>query len=411
MSAGALLGAVGCGSAEIAVGPARNVVVVMVDGGWDPTFALDPKLGVSGVQGPLADAPQSTEDREDTGRWGPLEIAVNPVRRPAVSQFFDRWSKRLSVVRGLWVGSVSHWIGRRRVLTGRDDRRASDWISQLGAFRRDDRPLGVVDLSGHGRFGDGSATSLRAGRRGQLGQLLIPERRLPTGDGTPRPTLARMPGDDRLLDEWLAARAIDDPRRRFGRPWHQALDARTLARQRAAALLDRVPSWSATLSGATGLRADVDLTIALLEHRITRAVLLDSGHSWDSHADHGRQHGWYQSLFVGVGQLLTGLEARGLLDETLVVVLSEMGRTGVRNGEDGTEHWPYTAALLAGADIEGPHRVGSTDDSLVGVPPDGHRGRLRYDEFIAGILSLAGLDPGWLLPDVEPVSGLRGPRV
>jgi len=411
LSASLLAGAVGCGARDLRVGPARNVVAVMVDGGWDPTFALDPKLSVAGVAGPTADAPISPDDREDTGRWGPLEIAVNPVRRPAVSRFFDRWSSRLLVVRGLWVGSVSHWIGRRRILTGRDDRRATDWITEVGAVLRDDRPLGIVDLSGHARFGDRSAVSLRAGRRGQLGQLLIPERRAPRGDGSHRPTLPA--GDDAALDAWLSDRALADPRRGLGRAWRQTLDARIRAREQAAALLAEVPSWSPTLSGEAGLGGQVDLAVALLEHRITRTVLLDSGHSWDSHADHGRQHGWHQSLFAGVGRLLTGLDGAGLLDDTLVVVMSEMGRTGTRNAEDGTEHWPYTAALIAGAGIEGPRQIGATDDDLVGRPVDLQRGTLassggplRYDQFVAGLVAHAGVDPAAIVPDASPLAAI-----
>ncbi len=411
--AAAVLGAVGCGSATR--GPARNLVVVMVDGGWDPTFVLDPKLSVAGITGPTGERPRSAEDREDTARFGPLEIGVNPVRRPSVTRFFDTWASRVTVVRGVWVGSVSHWIGRRRILTGVDDRRATDWITRVGAERRDGRPLGVVDLSGHARFGDLSATSLRAGRRGQLGQLLLPDERLPTGVGGPRPSLARRDEDDASIDAWLADRARSDPRRSLGRSWRRALDARIQARERAAALLAEVPNWSAEVGAGAGLDGQAALAAALLEHGIARSVLLDSGHSWDSHADHGRQHAWHDNLFASLGRLLRRLEDRRLLDETLVVVVSEMGRTGTRNAEDGTEHWPYTSALLAGAGIAGPHLVGGTDDGLVGRSVELARGTmtasgepLRYDALIAGIVELAGVDPAWLLPDVDPLRGLAG---
>lgn len=414
--ASGLAGLAGCGSS--ARGGARNVVLVVVDGGWDPTFALDPKLGVPGVLGPTADPSTSADDREDTGRWGPLEIAVNPVRRPAVPAFFDRWANRTAVVRGLWVGSVSHWIGRRRILTGRDDRRATDWVTQVGAERRDERPLGVVDLSGHARFGDRSATSLRAGRRGQLGQLLLVDRRLPLGDGSPRPSLDLSAADHDVIEGWLATQADADPRRGYGRPWDQALDGRIAARDRADALLAEVPSYSPNLTGTqTGFAGQVDLAVSLLANRIARTVLLDSGHSWDSHANHGRQHGWTDGLFSGLDRIMRGLRGRNLLDDTLVVVLSEMGRTGTRNDEDGTEHWPYTSALVAGAGIAGPRLIGGTDDQLVGLPVDPTRGEvdptggpLRYDQLIAGIVALAGVDPAIVLPGVVPLFGLDRAR-
>ena len=50
--------------------------------------------------------------------------------------------------------------------------------------------------------------------------------------------------------------------------------------------------------------------------------------------------------------LLDDLDDRGLLDETLVVVLSEMGRTPKINSRAGRDHWVGTyPALFAGAGI------------------------------------------------------------
>jgi len=60
--------------------------------------------------------------------------------------------------------------------------------------------------------------------------------------------------------------------------------------------------------------------------------------------------------------LLEDLETRGLLDETLVVVMSEMGRTPRVNGNAGRDHWTYCYGMwFAGAGIRGGTVVGESD--------------------------------------------------
>ena len=60
--------------------------------------------------------------------------------------------------------------------------------------------------------------------------------------------------------------------------------------------------------------------------------------------------------------LLEDLQTRGLLDETLVVVMSEMGRTPRINGNAGRDHWTYCYGMwFAGGGIRGGTVVGESD--------------------------------------------------
>jgi hypothetical protein len=60
--------------------------------------------------------------------------------------------------------------------------------------------------------------------------------------------------------------------------------------------------------------------------------------------------------------LMEDLQIRGLLDETLVVVMSEMGRTPKINGSGGRDHWTYCySVLFAGAGIRGGSVYGASD--------------------------------------------------
>jgi hypothetical protein len=60
--------------------------------------------------------------------------------------------------------------------------------------------------------------------------------------------------------------------------------------------------------------------------------------------------------------LMEDLSARGLLDETLIVMMSEMGRTPNINGNGGRDHWTYCySVMLAGAGIRGGTAFGASD--------------------------------------------------
>src|SRR5260370_3039591 len=66
----------------------------------------------------------------------------------------------------------------------------------------------------------------------------------------------------------------------------------------------------------------------------------------------------------GLSALLKDLDGRGLLDETLVVWMGDMGRTPRINKEAGCDHWSLCYSIvLAGAGIRGGQVYGSSDRS------------------------------------------------
>ena len=121
------------------------------------------------------------------------------------------------------------------------------------------------------------------------------------------------------------------------------------------------------------------------------------GYGWDSHvhSDHVRDH-LLPGLDQAVSALLADLEARGLLDETLVVCLGEMGRTPRANANWGRDHWSTLfPALLAGAGIRGGTLYGGSDkDGAYPIerptPPE---------DLAATIYHAMGIDPELRLPD------------
>ncbi len=88
--------------------------------------------------------------------------------------------------------------------------------------------------------------------------------------------------------------------------------------------------------------------------------------------------------------LLTDLDDRGLLDETLVVWVGEFGRTPKINAQAGRDHWPqcYTA-LLAGGGVKRGFVHGASDRT--GAYPTSDS--VRPEDLSATMFHLLGVDP------------------
>jgi hypothetical protein len=93
------------------------------------------------------------------------------------------------------------------------------------------------------------------------------------------------------------------------------------------------------------------------------------GYGWDSHvhSDDVKRH-LLPTFDQGLAALLSDLHARGLLDETLVVALGEMGRTPQATPRWGRGHWSTLfPAVLAGAGIRGGTVFGTSDKDAAHV--------------------------------------------
>jgi uncharacterized protein (DUF1501 family) len=91
--------------------------------------------------------------------------------------------------------------------------------------------------------------------------------------------------------------------------------------------------------------------------------------TWDTHVDNwGRlKNDLLPPLDRGLAALMDDLSEGGLLDETLVIVMGEFGRTPKISTLPGStipgrDHWPYAySALFAGAGVRGGQVIGQTD--------------------------------------------------
>ena len=102
----------------------------------------------------------------------------------------------------------------------------------------------------------------------------------------------------------------------------------------------------------------------LVEHGV-RFVEVNLG-GWDMHQDIGaRLPERCGDLDQALGTLLPDLERRGLLDDTLVVLTSEFGRTPKINQNEGRDHYPKAfSSVLWGGGIAGGQVYGKTDKGI-----------------------------------------------
>lgn len=98
---------------------------------------------------------------------------------------------------------------------------------------------------------------------------------------------------------------------------------------------------------------------------------------------------------AGVSALLDDLKSTGLLDETLVVMMGEFGRTvGPITPAGGRDHWLQMSAAFAGAGIKGGRAIGSTDDKgAATADPGWSQGRdIKPEDIEATIYSAMGIN-------------------
>lgn len=125
-----------------------------------------------------------------------------------------------------------------------------------------------------------------------------------------------------------------------------------------------------------------------------------NGDNWDTHRGHfpkmkDRLLPVFDRAFSA---LLTDLDQRGMLKETLVAVLTDFGRTPKINGNGGRDHHPAVySQVLAGGGIRGGQVYGSSD--VNGAQPASNG--CSPADFHATVFKAMGIDPSTELLDRE----------
>lgn len=132
------------------------------------------------------------------------------------------------------------------------------------------------------------------------------------------------------------------------------------------------------------------------------------GYSWDSHVSNDDVEKHLLPTFdQAFSALLTDLDARGMLDETLVVAMGEMGRTPQASARWGRHHWSTLfPAVLAGGGVRRGFLYGASDkDAAFPIEKP-----VSPEDMAATIYHALGIDPEMRLLDMQgrPVSIVEG---
>jgi uncharacterized protein (DUF1501 family) len=152
-------------------------------------------------------------------------------------------------------------------------------------------------------------------------------------------------------------------------------------------------------------------------------VANSDNHSWDVHVGLSKRMKNQSApmLDAGLSALISDLDERGLLSETLVIAIGEFGRSpqrgvstsGNENQDDGRDHWPYCyTGVIAGAGVHRGLIYGKSDKT--GSAP--LENPVHPKELLATIYHSVGINPSTIvynhlnqpreLVQAEPVLGI-----
>jgi hypothetical protein len=228
--------------------------------------------------------------------------------------------------------------------------------------------------------------------------------RLPESKLTEGVTLDRLSGRHSLLEQFEKERHRLDGHpapASFDRQQQRAFQLLTSASVRAAFDIEREPPavrdrYGRTLFGSTTLTARRLIESGVRFVNVTWDIFWDrykiDYDGWDTHTKNFPiLKDWNLPQFdQTVSGLMEDLDTRGLLDETLIVVLSEMGRTPRVNGNGGRDHWTHCfSVFLAGAGLRGGSICGASDAQAAYVKDR----PVKPADIVATVYHCLGIDP------------------
>lgn len=379
-------------------GTVNRFLFVQAVGGWDPLCVFAPLFGHAGID---------MEPEAEPFTLGDLTLVDHP-GRPAVRAFFEAHGEQVLVLDGLSVRSVNHETCQAVAMTGGTSESGTDWATRLADARRDAYRLPHVVVAGPAFPGEHGTIVSRA--QGRL-QALIDGGVFEQADVAVEPPHF---GVGPVVDRYLARRAAGFA---AAAPESRLRAAHVEAVARAQGLVaDRL---DLSLRSGGSLDARLDSAVSALAQGLCRCASAATDFVFDTHADNSLQVGLFEAFFTSLHALrlrlasTEGPTGRPLIEDTLVVVGSEMGRTPAWNATRGRDHWPFTSMMLVGPGLKGGRSVGGYTAGYGGVgidpatgEPDPARPGIVAADVGATLMVLGGVDPGTTLPFATPLTGL-----
>jgi len=176
--------------------------------------------------------------------------------------------------------------------------------------------------------------------------------------GNRRQLMERVTNAAPALEATADTRALDGFTRR-------AYELLASSASREAFNLDQEPQRIRELYGPTPFAQNCLLARRLIQAGVPMVTLYSFGNrDWDTHGANFRElkNTLLPPTDQGMSALLQDLDSRGLLQETLVVWMGDMGRTPRINNGAGRDHWSFCySVVMAGGGIRAGQVYGSSD--------------------------------------------------
>jgi len=353
----------------------QQVLFVWIDGGMSQLESWDPK--------------------PSTRFGGPFRAIDTSVPGIKVSELLPRTARQmhhLAIIRSLSTKDNSHSAGVGRIQRGDPKNRGVTYpyfgsaVAKLLGPGQSKLPPYVWIKPGSGGFMHKDAGFLGP----RYGALAF-------GDGQPPENLIR---HEELSEP--RARERSELRQRLNQRYVQGrsravTEANSYVFDVAQTLMDRQELFDeSTLSAADVARYGAH---EIGRHMLLGRKMLEAGvrfvkvnsYGWDTHGDNFNGHASLMPKFdQAFAAIIEDLATRGMLENVLVIAMSEFGRTPRINGHVGRDHWPEAWSLaMAGCNVRRGVVVGQTNEEGTGVESQPHDiGHMFHTWFKA-----LGIDP------------------
>lgn len=336
----------------------KQVLFIWLDGGMSQLESWDPKPGTP-FGGPFRAIPTSVPG-----------IHISELLPKSAQQM-----QHLAIVRSLHTQDNSHSAGVARIQRG-DPKNRGVVYPFFGSA--------VAKLVGPGNSGLPPYVWIKPGSSGFIGAdagFLGPQYgAVAFGDGQPPENLLRpasLSETDALARDALREAADRRYATLHRKPW---TEANMFVYDMAQELMKRQELFDASKFAPRDLERygthEIGRHILLGRKMIEAGVTFVkvNSYGWDTHGDNFNGHLNLVSKFdQAFGALIEDLAAGGYLEHTLVIAMSEFGRTPRINGHIGRDHWPEAwSAVMAGCGLKRGLAVGTTDDKGVFVTSEEH---------------------------------------
>lgn len=381
-----------------------NCILIWTQGGTSHHDTFDPK----------PDAPVSVR-----GEFGVIPTATPGVVFTEIVPRMAKEQKRFALLRGWNPQNGSHGTADQWVMSGRKLNQAIAYpcygsvVSHYQGFKTAMPPFVQLGSSIDRRFGGGSPGVLGL-QHAAFEMLADPNAaKFDVRDITPPSGISHERVDQRRailtrLDQMQrnaelqpeAFNALDEH-------YKTAFNMITSPETKRAFAIDQEEAPLRDAYGRTKFGQSCLLARRLIESGVRFVTVTDGG--WDTHQNNFKslKDSRLPPVDQALPQLLIDLEQRGLLDSTLVMWLTDFGRTPVVNSASGRDHWSSAGfAIMAGAGVPGGHVLGATDADGGSVTKD----QYLTDDIATTVYAKLGIPTDLIVqsPDDRPVRLIEG---